>query len=359
MSDDRTNFYHTLQVWEDADPETIRNAYTRLAAEAAGDAERSEALSAAFDVLGSPERRAAYDAERAAAVPALVTAAEDVAAAVADEPRFERDSLVEQMPDFPEPVDGTPPPPPGGVSKPLLAAMLGVVFLALAVSGGLIAFALSRDNGPGYRTDLAEGEYDLASMQLRNADLPQGMILLASAEASNEDWATGFVDEGEDPAPVVRQLEALGRLRGYRAVYSWEDPSRHAGESLFVTSLSTLYTDEQAARESMTGTNYCSVPVDPNDLSGEITEFPLSGLGDNAVGYQIAHPIPIATGVYERFVETVVCFRTGPMLHVVWQSSLSGGVDIGGTYRLAKAMNERVDETFEGKPAELDTPPTG
>lgn len=351
MSDDRTNFYHTLQVWEDADPETIRAAYARLTAEATGNPERIDELRAAFDVLGSPERRAAYDAERAALVPAPA-ATEPVAEtppALGAEP-----ALPPELPDMP-----SPPPPANGVSKPLLAALLGVVFLALAVSGGLIAFALNRDDGADYRTDLGEGEYDLASMQLRNADLPPGMILLASAEASNEDWATGFIEEGEDPAPVVRQLEALGRLRGYRSVYSWEDPSQHPGESLFVTSLSTLYTDERAARESMGGTNYCSVPVDPNDLSGEITEFPLSGLGENAVGYQIAHPIPIATGVYERFVETVVCFRTGSVLHVVWQSSLSGGVDIGGTYRLAKTMNERVDETFDGRPTPVDTPPTG
>lgn len=351
MAADDRNHYHTLQVWEDADPETILTAYTRLAAAAADDPERFEQIREAFDVLGSPERRAEYDATRAASR----AGAERV-----PPPPFDAPPPVDAAADLPEPPP--PPPPaeaPGGVSRPLLAALLGVVFLALAVSAGLVAFALNGDDDPDYGANLAEGDFDLESMQLRNADLPSGMVLLASAEASNEEWATGFVQEGEDPAPVVRQLEALGRLRGHRSLYSWEDPSKHAGERLFVTSLSTLYTDEKAAADSMTGTNYCGVPVDPNDLSGQITEFPLSGLGESAVGYQITHPIPIAQGVYERFVETVVCFRTGALLHVVWESSLSGGVDIGGTYRLAKEMNDRIDETFEGKAAPVDTPPAG
>ena len=71
MSDDP---YKVLQVDPEADPEVIQAAYRRLAlkwhpdlAAGADAAARMAAINRAWGVVGDPERRAAYDRERAAA----------------------------------------------------------------------------------------------------------------------------------------------------------------------------------------------------------------------------------------------------------------------------------------------------
>ena len=63
--------YETLQVHRRAEPEVIRAAYRILARkyhpDHGGDPRRMIAINDAWDVLGDPERRAAYDASLAAA----------------------------------------------------------------------------------------------------------------------------------------------------------------------------------------------------------------------------------------------------------------------------------------------------
>jgi curved DNA-binding protein CbpA len=65
------DFYEVLQVNPRAEAEVIRAAYRTLARkyhpDHGGDAGRMIALNDAWDVLGDPARRAAYDASRAAA----------------------------------------------------------------------------------------------------------------------------------------------------------------------------------------------------------------------------------------------------------------------------------------------------
>jgi len=65
------DFYRVLQVDSDAAPAVIRAAYRKLAREyhphACGDVRRMVTLNAAWQVLGDPARRAAYDEARAAA----------------------------------------------------------------------------------------------------------------------------------------------------------------------------------------------------------------------------------------------------------------------------------------------------
>jgi hypothetical protein len=65
------NFYHILQVSPDANQGVITAAYRRLARqyhpdmnEESSDAVRMKELNAAFEVLGDPAKRAAYDARR-------------------------------------------------------------------------------------------------------------------------------------------------------------------------------------------------------------------------------------------------------------------------------------------------------
>ena len=63
------DFYEVLQVHPSAEPEVIRAAYRILARkyhpDHGGDARRMMALNDAWDVLGDPDRRAAYAATRA------------------------------------------------------------------------------------------------------------------------------------------------------------------------------------------------------------------------------------------------------------------------------------------------------
>ncbi len=65
------DYYEILQVHRRAEPEVIRAAYRILAhkyhPDHGGDSRRMIALNDAFDVLGDPARRAAYDATLAAA----------------------------------------------------------------------------------------------------------------------------------------------------------------------------------------------------------------------------------------------------------------------------------------------------
>ena len=74
------DFYEVLQVNPRAEPEVIRAAYRTLARkyhpDHGGDAGRMIALNDAWDVLGDPARRAAYDASRStpAGRPAAETA---------------------------------------------------------------------------------------------------------------------------------------------------------------------------------------------------------------------------------------------------------------------------------------------
>jgi curved DNA-binding protein CbpA len=65
---DQPDLYKLLQVDSEADPEVIQAAYRRLAqkfhpdlATGVGAAERMVAINGAWEVLGDPERRAAYD----------------------------------------------------------------------------------------------------------------------------------------------------------------------------------------------------------------------------------------------------------------------------------------------------------
>lgn len=344
MPQPEQDHYRTLQVWRDAGPAVIDAARERLLAAAGEDQAQREQIEEAYAVLRDPQRRAAHDRELdAAAAPAEPT---DVGAAT-------------EEPAAAEPAASPPGGPPRReTNTTLLAALIGLVVVGILLAGGLLAFALTRDDGSDYG-DRGDDDYNLEAMQLRNGDLPGGMSLVRSQPAANQDWALQLAPEGSDPAPVLSQLEAVGRVRGHQSIYAWDDPSKHPGESWYVTSLSTVYADENAAEKSMTGVGYCGIVIDPNDASNQVREFPVSGLGQDAIGYEIASQsielVP-QTGIYSRLVETVVCFRTGRLLHVVSQMSLSGGENLGLAYQLAKNMESRVDDEYAGRAEPVEVP---
>ena len=88
------DYYEVLQVHYTAEPEVIRAAYRILARkyhpDHGGDALRMIALNDAWDVLGDPSRRAAYDASRARTTgrtePAPRASASETAASQASSP---------------------------------------------------------------------------------------------------------------------------------------------------------------------------------------------------------------------------------------------------------------------------------
>ncbi|MGE5596732.1 MAG: J domain-containing protein [Hyphomicrobiales bacterium] len=353
---EQNDYYRLLQIWREASPETIEGAYRRLS-EAAGDnPERRRELDEAYAVLSDPERRAEHDRQLADQAARVAPDAEMVQPA-ANVPAEARNGEPEVVLRDAGPAPVAAGSGGGGFNVRLLGVLVGVLFLTIAVSAALIGFALIQDDGDKYPSDRAPEDYDLAAMQLRNADLPTGMVLQQADDASNEEWAAALA-QGDDPQARLQQLEALGRQRGYRAIYAWEDPSKHFGGPVFIATQSTLYEDARSAAESMEGVNYCGTLIDPNDTANVIKDFPVPNLGEGATGFQVLQPIQIADGLYEQVVETLVCFRTGRVLHVVSETSLTDGADVGLTYRLAQSMLRRVDESFEGKGAPLDGTPT-
>ena len=91
MADTFTDYYETLQVSVNADPDTIHRLYRILAQrfhpdnQATGDAEQFRCLNEAYEVLSDPARRAQYDVnhgeqrkERSRLIAEMVRAQTDV-----------------------------------------------------------------------------------------------------------------------------------------------------------------------------------------------------------------------------------------------------------------------------------------
>lgn len=346
MPEPTNDHYRVLQVWPDATPEVIEAAYGRLRESAGDDAERRAQLDAAYAVLSDPTRRADYDAERAtsASPPAVppVPPFPPEPSAPAPPLAATEDAI------SPPPPPATVPAPPGGSrsNRGLLAAMLGVVFIALAVSTAIVGWALTQDDdSSGYPTGHPDEEYDLEAMQLRNVDLPSGIMRAEGDGFDNDEWAQLLAPD--DPDPAKNQLAAQGRVRNQVSYFTWDNPVEHLGEVLSVTSQSTLYVDEDTAHESIRG--LCGLLLDERN---PLKEFAVPGLGDESTGFQMSTP----NDTFGSTLETVICFRTGRVVHAVSQSGLRGTDDIALSVRLAERMLRRVDETFDGKAVPLDSP---
>jgi curved DNA-binding protein CbpA len=114
------DLYEVLQVHPRAEAEVIRAAYRTLARkyhpDHGGDPEHMIALNDAWDVLGDPQRRAAYDATRSTA------ARSDVSASRAEpSPAGQADTTIKYDPGAPRPTDVTHAgPPPGRPSGSVL-----------------------------------------------------------------------------------------------------------------------------------------------------------------------------------------------------------------------------------------------
>ena len=212
---------------------------------------------------------------------------------------------------------------------PFLAA-LGLVFLA-ACAGDEEQFA----------TNLPDDEYPLEDMLLDLEDLPLAMENANTNTFDNGEWAQLF--DVENLRGKVNQLEARGRIIGAVREFSWNEPFTHLGGPALITIQSTLYADVESAEDSMS--LYCGSLINERTVT-DYTDFWVADIGDGAEGFIVGQP----TTEIGRLVETVVCFRTGRIVHAVAQNGLEGTEDIALGVRIATRMYERVRTVF----ADLD-----
>ena len=119
------DFYEVLQVHPRAEAEVIRAAYRTLARkyhpDHGGDAARMIALNDAWDVLGDPVRRAAYDATLRPAATARPAAGSTTAGSRTEAAERPLDTTIRYDPGAPRPADATHAgPPPGRPSGTVL-----------------------------------------------------------------------------------------------------------------------------------------------------------------------------------------------------------------------------------------------
>lgn len=383
MPERPTDWYQVLQVWREASQETIDNAYRRLSGQSQPGSERQRLLDEAHAVLSNRARRDELDSALAAAdrelpseepppagdlsesaaipppppFPATPAPPAPPIAALEDPPLPHDDAAPTETataaPGALSPAQAVPPgaPPKSGPGRGLVTAMAAVVLLALLVSGALVAWALTRGDGTASSDQLGDGDFDLRSMQLRLEDVPGGLVATGDGEFTNQQWAQVLAQSADQVDPKLRQLEARGRIRGYRADFGWDTPFQNLGKPLIISSQSTLFADEKAATASLTGNDYCGLPVDP---SKDIRELSVPRVGDQSAGFRIIDELVLDDGQgggfsFGKRVETVICFRTGRVVNAVSQVGLEGTEDTALSLRLARKMLTRVDDALAGR----------
>jgi hypothetical protein len=190
--------------------------------------------------------------------------------------------------------------------------------------------------GASYTVDRPDGDYDLEAMALVDDDMPTGYLERNSHVYDNQAWAE-FVDQ-ENPEAKQRQLDALGRVSGATKVFGQDNPGEHLGHAYLLVAQSTLYTSVSAAQKSLK--KFCDVAVDEKDPT---EEFKVTGVGDEASGFQSTSQV----NNFGDSIDTVVCFRTGRIVHAVITSGLDGTQDVALVVKLAKKMLARVDAAFD------------
>ncbi len=191
------------------------------------------------------------------------------------------------------------------------------------------------DGGRHYPASFGDSDYDLAAMALRASDLPGGFEAqdVPDPAFDNESWALFF--ETNDPEAKQAQIEAQGRLTNHVSAFS----PAGLGRVLAVTNVSTLYTDNEAARQALEKFA-CGLPI--ND-SIQLEPFLVPEIADGATGFFVRQENDGST----TFVDTTLCFRTGRIVHAIQQTSIPGVEDIALSIRLANSQLKRVDEVFD------------
>ncbi|MGI8926088.1 MAG: hypothetical protein ACR2HN_05500 [Tepidiformaceae bacterium] len=217
---------------------------------------------------------------------------------------------------------------------------------ASASLGALLLFAACGGDGSDYPDDREDDAYDLEAMALEDGDLPQGVEQRQAQSFDNAEWAEAFPNADEDQLEVRKnQLDAQGRVKGFVAIFTWDAPIEHLGRPYQYTSHSTLFVDTSKAIDSMT--KFCDLPIDGTN---PLKELRVPRMADGSVGFQVSEKLEN----FGESIDTVVCFRTGRIVHAVVQSGLEGTADTGLSVRLARRMLAHVDDAFAQDAADSD-----
>lgn len=200
-------------------------------------------------------------------------------------------------------------------------------------------------DGRSYPAGRSDSDYDLRAMALKVDDLPRGFTQTeitqppgSPGQFDNERWS--LIINSDEADTLLSQLEAQGRLNNFVSAFG---PSG-LGPVLAVTSVSTLYTDVEAARASVERF-VCGLPL---ETTVALEGFSVPTVGDGASGFFVRQ----SDGQGQpTFVDTTICFRTGRVIHAIQQTSVAGTEDIALGVRLAERMLARIDAAFD----ELDS----
>jgi len=331
------DWYSLLQVNPGADPEVIATAHRWLSERYSPEndpseeaAEKLRQVNAAFAVVGDADRRAAYDAERAPAVPATMDPVPPAEIEAPLEPAGE-----------PQPAKKS-----GRAASVMLGVVAGVsLVVAMAVA---ITAAFTDDDGTEYSPNLGDDEYALDQMALQEEDMPPGIEFGGSGEQTAEEWALRFdVNDEDELAAKVDQMEAQGWIKNVTA----EGGRPSIAALLGVMSVSTLYSNETTAKES-TDKFACGLPI---ELSEPLVEFDVPDLGDQSVGFHHRREVLNENGdVVVVLMETAICFRTGRIVHVAQETALEGAQNIETSIETAYKLLDRVNAAYENGPEPKD-----
>jgi hypothetical protein len=196
------------------------------------------------------------------------------------------------------------------------------------------------DSGREYPSNKGDADYDLAAMALQESDMPKDFTQQDIQEPAfdNERWANE-VFAADDPAAKAAQLDAQGRLTNH--VVAFTPPG--LGKVLSVTAVSTLYTNDSSAEESI-NRFACGLPIKESE---PLTPFVTPKIADQSSGFFVSQD----NGNGVTFVDTTICFRTGRIVHALQQTSIPGVEDIAAAIRLSERWLGHVNDAFDGKPA--------
>lgn len=231
----------------------------------------------------------------------------------------------------------------------------GVGFALLAASSAF-AVACGGDNGVNYDVDIPDDEFDLAAMQIVEADLPAelregggnpGLELVVEDAFSNEEWARAF--EAQIPEILadqkLTQLEAQGRINGHLALFTWQNPTEHLGKIQQVESHAMLYRDAESAANAI-ALRACGLIVAD---SQQLDQFDVPQLADESAGFSFTTSVGAGEFSLGLARETVVCARTGRLVHAIVQYGLDGTPDEELGVELMRRKLDYVDAAIEGR----------
>jgi hypothetical protein len=203
---------------------------------------------------------------------------------------------------------------------------------------------LAACGGKSYPTNKGDDDYKLDEMALKESDLPGGVLLAGTGSFDENQWAQTFDPSDENELQQrVTQLEAQGWLKNF--LLEAGTPGNSFGKVLGVKSLSTLYKTADDAKESISRFG-CGLPIG----NERTTDFYVPKLGDQSSGFFVPRPVTDDVGqTVITFVDTVVCFRTGRIVHAVQETSIQGIEDVSGPITLAEKMLRYANDSFDGK----------